>query len=87
VDVEHAHSLKQLHATLQRYAGWLDRERASVTVRADVQALGAAIEAGADASPLLQSLDTNIARLPSGEIRKILRVTAVRIRRALAEPR
>ena len=87
MDVGHAESLKQLHSTLQRYAGWLDRERASVTVRADVQALGAAIEAGADASPLLESLDTNIARLPSGELRKMLRVAAVQMRRALAEPR
>jgi hypothetical protein len=87
VDARHAESLKQLHATLQRYAGWLDRERASVTVRADVQALGAAIEAGADASPLLQSLDTNIARLPSGDLRKMLRVAAVQMRRALAETR
>lgn len=87
MDAGHAESLKQLHATLQRYAGWLDRERASVTVRADVQALGAAIEAGADASPLLQSLDTNIARLPSGDLRKMLRVAAVQMRRALAETR
>jgi hypothetical protein len=80
-----AQSLKQLHATLQRYAGWLDRERVSVTVRADVQALGAAIEGGTDALPSLQSLDTNIARLPSGELRKMLRAAAVQMRRALAE--
>lgn len=87
MDVGHADSLKQLHATLQRYAGWLDRERASVTVRADVQALGAAIEAGADASPFLQSLDTNIRRLPSGELRKLLRVAVGQMRRVFAEPR
>ena len=85
MDLGHAQSLKQLHATLQRYAGWLDRERASVTVRADVQALGAAIETGSDVWLLLQSLDTNIARLPSGELRKMLRVAAVQMRRALAQ--
>ena len=80
-------ALKQLHATLQRYAGWLDRERTSVMIRADVQALGAAIETSADPSPLLLSLDTNIARLPSGELRKMLRVAASQMRRALAEAR
>ena len=79
--------MKQLYDALQRYAGWLDRERPSVTVRADVQALGIAIEAGADPSPLLETLEINIARLPSGELRKMLRVAAGRMRRALAEPR
>jgi len=80
-------ALKQLYATLQRYAGWLDRERSSVMVRADVQALGAAIDTRADPSPLLQALDTNIARLPSGEVRKMLRVAAGQMRVALAEAR
>ncbi len=55
-------------------------------VRADVQALGVAIETRADPAPLLQSLESSIARLPSGELRKMLRVAASRIRRALAEP-
>jgi len=80
-------ALKQLYGTLQRYAGWLDRERTSVMVRADVQALGIAIDARVDPSPLLQALDTNIARLPSGELRKMLRVAAGQVRLALAEPR
>ena len=82
-----AEALKPLYDTLHRYAGWLDRERPSVMVRADVRALGAAIETCADPSPLLQSLDTNIARLPSGELRKMLRVAAGQMRRALAEAR
>jgi hypothetical protein len=82
-----ADALKDLYSTLQRYAGWLDRERTSVMVRADVQALGAAIDAHADPSSLLQALDTNIARLPSGELRKMLRVAAGQVRRALAESR
>ena len=80
-----AEALKPLYDTLHRYAGWLDRERPSVMVRADVQALGAAIETCADPSPLLQSLDTNIALLPSGELRKMLRVAAGQMRRALTE--
>ena len=52
-------------------------------VRADVQALGVAIEACTDTSPLLQALDTNIGRLPSGDLRKMLRVVAGQMRRAL----
>ena len=76
-------ALRQLYGTLQRYAGWLDRERTSVMVRADVQALGVAIEACTDTSPLLQALDTNIGRLPSGDLRKMLRVVAGQMRRAL----
>jgi hypothetical protein len=79
--------LKQLYDTLQRYAGWLDRERTSVMVRAAVQALGAAMDTGVDPSPLLQALDANISRLPSGELRKMLRVGAGEMRRALAESR
>ena len=75
--------LKPLFDTLQRHAGWLGRERTSVTVRAAVQALGAAIDTGVDPSPLLQELDISIARLPPGELRKILRVGAGEMRRAL----
>jgi hypothetical protein len=77
--------LKQLFDTLQRYAGWLDRDRTSVMVRASVQALGNAMDTGGDPSPLLQTLDTNIARLPSGELRKMLRTGAGEIRRALSD--
>ena len=80
-------ALKPLWDSLQRYAGWLDRERASVTVRADVKALGTAIDTCVDPAALLQALDTNIGRLPSGEVRKMLRITAGHMRRALAEPR
>jgi hypothetical protein len=76
--------LQQRYDTLQRYAGWLDRERASVMVRAAVQALGAAMDTGVDPSPLLHALETNIARLPSGQLRKMLRVGAGEMRRALA---
>ena len=79
-------ALKSLYLGLQRYAGWLDRDRASVAVRTDVHALGAAIDAGADASAVLSSLEATIARLPGGDIRKMLRVTAGQIRRALDEP-
>jgi hypothetical protein len=78
-------AVRQLYSTLQRYAGWLDRERTSVMVRADVQALGVALDTRADPALLLQALETNIARLPSGELRKMLRVVARQMRSALGE--
>ena len=79
--------MRQLYDTLQRYAGWLDRERTSVLVRADVVKLGAALDACADPTPLLQALDTNLARLPGGELRKMLRTAAGKIRRAVEDQR
>ena len=87
MSAERSEALKALYEKLQRYAGWLDRERMSVIVRADVEALGAAINTCADPWPPLDALDTNIARLPSGAMRKMLRVTASDMRRALAESR
>ena len=78
--------LKQLYTQLHRYAGWLDRERTSAMVRADVQALGTAMEGRVDPSGVLQTLETDIARLPSGDLRKMLRVAAGQMRSALAEP-
>lgn len=80
-------AVKPLYEALHRYAGWLDRERASVQVRADVAALGVALDARADPTPLLQALDTNLARLPGSDLRKILRTAAGKIRRAVeAQP-
>ena len=78
-------ALEPLRLSLERYAGWLDRDRTSIMVRANVQALGAAIDAGADASVPLQALVVTIARLPSGDMRKMLRATADKFRLALDE--
>jgi len=83
MDPGSAQAVQQLYDSLQRYAGWLNRERTSATVRADVQALGAALDASADPMALLQALDTDLARLPGGELRKMLRTAAGKIRRAL----
>jgi hypothetical protein len=80
-------ALDPLYGVLNRYAGWLGRERISVMVRADVTALGVALETCADPYPSLHSLDVNIARLPSGGMRKLLRVAAAQMRSALAEAR
>jgi hypothetical protein len=78
-------AVKQSYLTLQRYAGWLDRGRASAAVRADVASLGTAIDTGAETSSLLSGLDTSIARVPTAAMRKILRTTAGEIRRALED--
>ena len=78
-------TLKPFYDALHRYAGWLDRERQSVTIRNDVLAIGVAIETGVDPGSLLLTLDAHLLRLPSGEVRKMLKVASARIRRALAE--
>jgi hypothetical protein len=58
---------------LERYAGWLGRDHVPVAVRADVQALSAAIAAGDDTAVVLLNLDKDISRLPGGDLRKMLR--------------
>ena len=58
---------------LERYAGWLSRDHASVAVRADVKALTVAMEAGQEPLPALLTLGVTIGRLPSGGIRTMLR--------------
>jgi hypothetical protein len=69
---------------LERYSGWLAKDHVSVTVRADVHALGAAIDVGNDTSLLLLTLDKDIGRLPSGDIRKILRKSLGELRAVLS---
>ena len=78
-------TLKPLYETLHRYAGWLDRERQSVAVRNDVLAIGIALETGVDPGTLLLTLDADLKRLPSGEVRRMLKAASARIHRALAE--
>ena len=53
---------------LERYAGWLGKDHVSVAVRADVHALGAAMDVGNETSLLLLTLDKDIGRLPSGDL-------------------
>jgi hypothetical protein len=68
---------------LARYAGWLAKDHVSVAVRADVHALEAAIDVGNETSLLLLTLDKDIRRLPSGDIRKMLRKALGEIRGVL----
>jgi hypothetical protein len=63
----------RLLSELQKYAGWLAKDHASVAVRADVRALGEAMDTGSETASWLQVLDKDIERLPSGGIRKMLR--------------
>ena len=79
-------AVKRPLSELERYAGWLAKDHASVTVRADAQALVAAIDVGAETSPLLLTLEKDIDRLPSGGLRKMLRKAASEIRSALGPP-
>ena len=76
-------ALKRPLSDLERYAGWLAKDHVSVAVRADARALGAAMEVGSDTSLLLLTLDKDIARLPSGDLRKMLRKALGEIRAVL----
>jgi hypothetical protein len=77
-------ALKRPFLELERYAGWLAKSHVSVAVRADVQALGAAMNVGHETSLLLLTLDKDIGRLPSGDVRKMLRKALGEIRAVLA---
>ena len=75
-----AEVLGRLLSELQKYAGWLAKDHASVAVRADVRALGEAMDTGGETASWLQALNKDIERLPSGGIRKMLRRALVEIR-------
>jgi hypothetical protein len=87
MDAASPDAVKQPYDRLRRYAGWLDRDRTSAIVRTDVDALGVALDAGDNPEALLQTLDANLARLPGGELRKMLRAAAREIRRVLDDQR
>ena len=76
-------ALKRPLSDLERYAGWLAKDHVSVAVRADVHALGTAIDVGHETSLLLLTLDKDIGRLPSGDLRKMLRNALREIRAVL----
>lgn len=76
-------ALQRPLSELERYAGWLAKDHVSVAVRAGVQALGAAMEAGHDTSLLVLTLHKDLGRLPSGDLRKMLRKALGEIRAVL----
>ena len=75
---------RRLASDLQRYAGWLSKNYASAAVRAGVVALGVAMDRGSDASVELMTLGNDIGRLPSGDVRTMLRKTLKKLHVALA---
>ncbi len=78
-------TLERPFSELERYAGWLGKDHVSIAVRADVHALGAAIDVGTETSPLLAILDKDIGRLPGGDLRKMLQKALGQLR-AVLEP-
>lgn len=58
-----------------------------MAVRAGVHGLAAAIETGTDAWLQVEALDRDIARLPGGGVRKMLRKALVDMRSALDRTR
>jgi hypothetical protein len=77
---EEREALMRPLSELERYAGWLAKDHVSIVVRAGVQALRAAIDAGNETSLLWLTLDKDIGRLPSGDLRKMLRKALAEIR-------
>lgn len=75
-----AEALTRLIADVQRYAGWLAKDHVSVAVRAGAHHLAAALGTTTDAWPLIETLDHDVRRLPSGGIRKMLRQALEEIR-------
>ncbi len=73
--------MTQSYEEPRRYTGWLDRDRASVRVRTDIQALGAAIESHGDPWPPLRMFDLDIAKLHAADLRALLRGAAAQTRR------
>lgn len=68
-----ADALRRLLSELQRYSGWLAKDHASAAVRADVQALGAAMDTGNDTSlGYCCAPQGHRATAPAGGIRTML---------------
>jgi hypothetical protein len=63
----------QAVSVLRRYAGWLDRNRASVAVRSHIEVLAQGVEDGRDVSLELRELSSAIDRLLDGNVRTLLR--------------
>jgi hypothetical protein len=77
--------VKALFEALCRYAGWLNRERPSRLVRTDVESLKTAIETNSDPRPHFEKLEANLAQLPGGDVRRMIRKTVAQLRRAFEE--
>jgi len=76
-------SLEGLTSTFARYAGWLGNDQPSAALRMHAQALGRAVEARTDTSTWITLLGDDLKRLPSSEVRKMLRRTLAEISAAV----
>lgn len=77
--------VKTLYEALDRYAGWLNRERHARLLRTDVESLGTAIETNSDPRRHLEQLEAKIAQLPGGEVRTMIRRVLAQLRQAFEE--
>ena len=59
--------------SLSRFAGWLGKGRPFDETRAHVKGLTTAFAGQTDAGPWILLLDADLQRLPSSEVRKMLR--------------
>lgn len=59
--------------SLSRFAGWLGKGRPFDETRAHVKGLTTAFDGQVDTGPWLVLLDADLQRLPSSEVRKMLR--------------
>lgn len=71
---------------VEKYAGWLAKGTGPTRVRNGVQALGKAIDGHGDVFASVQALETEIKKLGSGGIARLLRHALQSLRAALRQP-
>ena len=70
---------------LGKYAGWLGRGREPTRVREDVKVLTAVFESGCDMQEAVDTLETDIGKVPSSHVGTLLRKAVRGLRLAVAE--
>lgn len=83
----HDAALRGAIAEVERYAGWLAKDHGSTAVKAGVRALDVAVQTGTEISAVLETLDQDIARLPSGSVRKMMREHMVKVHASVEQRR
>ena len=68
---------------LDKYAGWLGRGLEPRRVREDVKALTAEFESGCDMRAAVDTLESDIAKMPSSQVGTLLRKAVRNFRLAL----
>lgn len=70
---------------LDKYAGWLGRGVEPTRVRGDVKVLTAVFESGRDMQEAVDTLEHDIAKVPSSHVGALLRKAIRGLRLAVAE--